>query len=126
MKRLFLFLIIIFFIIASTSVYAEERARLGNGNFALKLDYIVFTDGHFDDPGNEDDGLYIGIEGYGEITPNLYLGGEVGQAVNISVGGEEISFFPIELNLKYAIEATPNFVADFGAGSCQLICGNSL
>ena len=116
MKRLFLFSIIIVFIMASTSVYAEERARLGDGNFALKLDYIVFTDGHFDDHGNEDDGLYIGLEGYGEIIPNLYLGGEVGQGINIGILGEDISFFPIELNLKYAIEAARNFVIDFGAG----------
>lgn len=116
MKKLFLFSIITGFIMASTSVYTEERARLGNGNFALKLDYIVFTDGHFDDPGNEDDGLYIGLEGYGEIIPNVYLGGEVGQAINISAGGDDISFFPIELNVKYAIEVTPNFIADFGAG----------
>ncbi len=116
MKRLFLLSIIIVFILASTSVYAEERAPLGKGNFAVKLDYIVFTDDHFDNPGNEDDGLYIGLEGYGEIIPRLYLGGEVGGAVNISLGGEEISFFPIELNLKYAIEAAHNFVIDFGAG----------
>jgi len=116
MKRLFLFSTIIVFIMASTSVYAEERARLGNGNFALKLDYIVFTDGHFDDPGNEDDGLYIGIEGYGEIIPNLYLGGELGQGINIGILGEDISFVPIELNVKYAIEAARNLVIDFGAG----------
>jgi hypothetical protein len=115
-KRLFLFSVTIVFAMASATVYAAERASLGNGNFALKLDYIVFTDDHFDRPGNEDDGLYVGLEGYGEIFPNLYLGGEIGQAVNIDLGGEEISFFPFELNSKYVIEAAPNLVADFGVG----------
>ena len=115
-KRLILFSVSMVFAMASTTVYAAERASLGNSNFALKLDYIVFTDRHFDRPGNEDDGLYVGLEGYGEIFPNLYLGGEIGQAVNIDLGGEEISFFPFELNSKYAIEAAPNLVADFGVG----------
>jgi hypothetical protein len=117
MKRLMLFCLIGAFVLASTVVFAQEKAPLGNGNFAVKLDYIAFTDDHFDEASNEDDGLYLGLEGYGEITPNWYLGGEVGTAVNIEIfGGEEITFVPIELNLKYAKEAARNFVVDFGAG----------
>jgi hypothetical protein len=116
MKRLMLFCLIGAFVVASTAVSAQEKAPLGNGNFAVKLDYIVFTDGHFDDVGNEDDGLYIGLEGYGKITSNLYLGGEIGTGTNIDLGGEEITFVPVELNLKYAKEAARNFVVDFGAG----------
>ena len=119
MKRLCLFSIIIAFVMASTPVYAEERvpqrAPLGNGNLAVKLDYIVFTDPHWGD--HDDDGLYIGLEGYGEITRNLYLGGEVGGTFNVTVFGDDMTFYPIELNLKYAIEAAPNFVIDFGAGA---------
>jgi len=115
-KRLFLISICIVFVMTSAALHAQERVPLGKGNVAVKLDYIVFTDGHFDNPGNEDDGLYIGLEGYGQIFPNLYLGGEVGQGFNIGVLGEDISFIPIELNLKYAIEAAHNFVIDFGAG----------
>ena len=116
MKRLFLISMCIVFAMSSAALHAQERIPLGNGNFALKLDYIVFTDDHFDKPGNEDDGLYIGLEGYGQIIPNLYLGGEVGQAINIGILGEDISFFPVDLNLKYAIEAARNFVVDFGVG----------
>ena len=82
----------------------------------MKLDYIAFTDDHFDKPGDEDDGLYIGLEGYARIIQNLYLGGEVGRAVNIDISGEDISFFPVEVNLKYVIAAARNFVVDFGAG----------
>ena len=122
MKRLMLFCLIGAFVVASTAVSAQEKAPLGNGNFAVKLDYIVFTDGHFDDVGNEDDGLYIGLEGYGKITPNLYLGGEIGTGTNIDLGGEEITFVPVELNLKYAKETARNFVVDFGAGlSCSSV-----
>lgn len=116
MKRLFLISICIVFAMTSVALHAQERVPLGNGNFAVTLDYIVFTDSYFDKPGNEDDGLYIGLEGYGKILPNLYLGGEVGQAVNIGILGEDLSFFPFELNLKYAIEAAPNFAVDFGGG----------
>ncbi len=117
MKRLILFCLVGAFVMTSAVVSAQEKAPLGKGNFALKLDYIAFTDDYFDEPGNEDDGLYIGLEGYGEITPNWYLGGEIGSAINIDFGGgEEITFVPIEVNLKYAKETARNLVVDFGAG----------
>ena len=116
MKRLFLISICIALVMTSAALHAQERHPLGNGNFAVKLDYITFTDGFFDKSGREDDGLYIGLEGYGRIYENLYLGGEVGGALNITIFGEEISFFPIELNTKYAIKLVPNLALDFGAG----------
>jgi hypothetical protein len=122
MKRLMLFCLAGAFVMTSTVVSAQEKAPLGKGNFAVKLDYIAFTDDYFDESGNEDDGLYIGLEGYGEITPNWYLGGEVGTGTNIDLGGESITFVPIEVNLKYAKEAARNFVIDFGAGlSCSYV-----
>ena len=123
MKRLFLISICIVFVMTSTVLHAQERAPLGNGNVAVKLDYIVFTNDHFDEAFNQDDGLYIGLEGYGQIFPNLYLGGEIGQGINIDVLGEDITFVPIELNLKYAIEAARNFVIDFGAGVSYIYVG---
>jgi len=117
MKRLFFISICIVFVMTSAVLHAQEkRVPLGNGNFAVKLDYITFTDGNFDKRGTEDDGLYIGLEGYAKILPNLYLGGEVGAATNIEIFGDEISFFPFELNSKYAIELVPNLAVDFGAG----------
>jgi hypothetical protein len=116
MNRLMLFCFIIACIVTSTVVSAKEKAPLGNGNFAVKLDYIAFTDSHFDAAGNENDGLYVGLEGYGKITPNVYLGGEVGTGTNIALGGEDVTFAPVELNVKYAKEAARNVVADFGTG----------
>ena len=114
MKKLCLFSIISF-VLVSTTVYSAERVPLGNGNFAIKLDYITFTDDYWS--GQGDDGLYIGLEGYVEIIPNLYLGGEFGEGVNVSIFDKDITFVPIELNLKYAIETAPNVVIDFGAGA---------
>jgi hypothetical protein len=116
MKRLRLFVLIGVFVLASTVASAQEKGPLGNGNFAVKLDYIAFTDGHFDDFVNEDDGMYLGLEGYGRIGSNWYLGGEIGTGTNIDFGGEEITFIPVELNLKYAKEAARNLVVDFGGG----------
>lgn len=116
MKRLLLFSITLVFAMVSTAVYGAETVPLGKGNLALKIDYIAFTDDYFNRAGNQNDGLYLGLEGYGEIFQNLYLGGEIGTAGNVSVGGENISFLPLELNLKYAIKAAPNLIVDFGGG----------
>jgi hypothetical protein len=104
------------FIASSASGKAETKAPLGKGNFALKFGYIVFTDSQLDKSGNQDDGVYIGLEGYGRIMPNFYIGGEIGQAVNVTAFGEDISFFPIELNIKYAFEPARNLILDFGLG----------
>jgi hypothetical protein len=113
MKKLFLISTVIAFVITSATVHAQVVAPLGQSNFVLKFDYIVFTDGFFDNQGN---GLYIGLEGYGKIASNFYLGGEVGQAGNIAIVGEDINFVPIEVNIKYAREFAHNLVVDFGAG----------
>lgn len=116
MKRLMLFYMIGAFVVASTLVSAQEKVPLENGNFAVIMDYINFTDGHFDDGVNEDDGVYVGLEVYRKINSNLYLGGEIGNGTNIELSGEEITFSPVELNLKYAKVSARNFVVDFGAG----------
>jgi len=127
MKRLCLFSLIFIFVLASTIVYAQERpplekAPLGIGNVALKLDYISFSDDKLKDFG-VDDAFYVGLEGYASIYPNLYLGAEVGYAnpdSNIEIDGNdartEVTFIPVEINLKYAVQAYPNFVVGLGAG----------
>ena len=122
MKRLLLVSLVVFFIILSTTAFAAEKASLGAGNVALKLDYISFTESEFEDA-EIDTGYYIGLEAYGEVSPNLYLGAEVGYANpdgNIEWEGinvdTEATFVPIEVNLKYAFKAAPNFVIDVGAG----------
>lgn len=143
MKTVWLMSISMILVMTCAAVHAQEKAPLGKGNFAVKLDYIAFTDDHWSDSG-DDEGFYFGLEGYFEITPNLYLGGEVGAATNLDLdifgglgayytlryGGvdevegpeSDINFVPVELNLKYAMEAASNFVVDFGAGlSCSYV-----
>jgi hypothetical protein len=126
MKRCFLFLLVVSFVLAFSSAYAEmrgpSRAPLGFGNFALKVDYIDFTDSDLEDL-DVDTAAYVGVEGYGLIAPNLYLGIEVGYAnPDGSARGfdydidTDVTFAPSELNLKYAVNASPNLVIDFGAG----------
>jgi len=138
MKELFLFTLIGAFVMAFSAVYAaEENPVLGNGNVAVKVDYIGFTDSHVKDH-DYDKGTYVGLEGYAQIIqdlPNLYLGMEIGYT-NPDGGylgyadpdhpkypahyHAELTFVPVELNLKYAIEVAPNFTFAFGAGpSCN-------
>jgi hypothetical protein len=114
MKKLHLFSTIIAFVLAFTTVYSAERALIGSSNIAVKLDYIAFTDKQWN--GQGDDGLYIGLEGYGEISPNIYLGGEIGNGVNMDILGDDLNLITIELNGKYAIKAATNAAIDFGAG----------
>ena len=119
MKKLLLFLLTFAFIIASTGVYAAQTAPLGSGNIALKLDYIDFTNGDLDDA-DVDTGVYLGLEGYGEIAKNLYLGMEVGYTQPNGDTGSydtELTFVPVELNVKYAVESGTDFIIDFGAGA---------
>ena len=55
--------------------------------------------------------------GYGRLFHGLYLGGEVGKAENLTLfSGDDVEFFPIELNAKYAFQAGPHFVLDVGGG----------
>ena len=118
MKKLFLLVLVSVIVMTSTAVYAAQKAPLGLGNIALKLDYIGFTDDVVKDT-DVDQGLLIAIEGYGQVVPNLYLGMEVGYTNpegNVLGVDTELTFVPIELNLKYAIPASPNLVFDLGAG----------
>ncbi len=127
MKKLLALSLMIVFVFASTTLYAAEKYDLGMGNVALKIDYINFTEDAFDEIDLEN-GVYVGLEGYYAIYPNLYLGLEAGWAgsknddtIDTDEFGEvdvdvDVTFIPVELNLKYAVALDPNWVIDFGAG----------
>ena len=118
MKKLLLVSFLFVMVLGSSAAFAAEKASLGAGNVALKLDYISFTESELKDV-EVDTGFYIGLEAYGEITPNLYLGAEVGYANpdgSVGIVDTEVTFVPIELNLKYAFKAAPNLAIDIGAG----------
>jgi len=120
-KTVLVFMVFLFVVIPAA--YADEKAPLGAGNVALKVDYINFTDDVIGDS-DVDTGVYVGIEGFGEIADSLYLGGEIGYAY--SKGSVEVyftdvdtklTFVPVEINLKYAVKTGSNFVLDAGAGA---------
>jgi len=127
MKKIILLSLMVVFVFASTSVYAAEKYALGTSNVALKVDYINFTQDVFDKI-DLNNGVYVGLEGYYAIYPNLYLGLEAGWAgssndgdintenlgnVNVDI---DVTYIPVELNLKYAFELSPAWVMDFGGG----------
>src|SRR4030043_175984 len=119
MRKLSLLLLFITFVLVSSTVYAAEKISvLGAGNIALKFDYINFTDNGLKDA-DTDTGLYVGLEGYGKIVPNLYIGGELGYA-NLEgdpyFGNTELTYVPLELNIKYAAEIAPSLTIDIGTG----------
>lgn len=110
----FLVIIVIIFILTPSAVQSQQKAPLGTSNFSFKLDYINFTDNRWSP---DTQGGYMAIEGYGQIFPNVYLGGEIGAASSGTLyGGDALHYNPIELNVKYAMEVFPNLVADFGTG----------
>lgn len=126
MKKVLLVSLMVVFVLMSTSLYAAEKYVLGNSHVALKVDYFSFTDDVFDKIDLKD-GVYVGLEGYYGIMPNLYLGleaGWVGTSNDGSVDFEgdvldtdvDVNFVPIELNLKYAIDVSPAWVISLGAG----------
>jgi opacity protein-like surface antigen len=124
MKKVLLFALMVAIVLTATSVFATEKYVLGNSNVALKVDYINFTEDVFDEIDLES-GLYVGLEGYYGIMPNLYLGLEAGWAGTSNDDFVEeldsdvdidVTLVPIELNLKYAFEVSPALVIDIGAG----------
>jgi len=125
MKKLMLVCLVGVLAVAPAVVCGAERAPLGDGNLAVKVDYLEFTDNDFDNT-DLDSGAYVGLEGFFELTHNLYLGGEVGyvkteDSVNDIFGVDvdlDLTYVPVELNAKYAIELAPQFVFDLGGGIC--------
>ena len=65
MKRSFLISICLVFVMTPAVIQAKEKVLLGNVNFAVKLDYITFTDDFFGQIGKGDH-LILGIS---DTTP---------------------------------------------------------
>ena len=61
----------------------------------------------------------IGLEGYGAVYRNLYLGGEIGFAqasgTVLSVN-TELTIVPLEMNLKYIFDLSEKVKLDLGGG----------
>ena len=114
MKKIFLVLLLALFLMTSSTVFAAEKVPLGMGNLAVKADWIKFTD-----IPRANSAFYIGLEGYGAIAENWYLGMEAGYAKpqgTINGSDRKMTYVPIELNLKYAAAVAQNTALDIGAG----------
>lgn len=120
-------LIGIVFVLTPAVVQAEQKALLGTGNFAVKVDHIAFSDSFYSDI-NDEESAYVGLEGYGRIAPNVYLGGELGYGsvtsdqplkdLFIWSAHDEVDadFTFLELNAKWAKDLGRYFVIDAGGG----------
>lgn len=100
--------LLVLFAVAVPNLCAEEKGPLGKYNFAFKMGAFNTIEGIR----NTEAGVYLALEGYGEIKRNIYVGGEIGVGVSLLAG----SFTPLEFNVKYAIEPASNLVIDFGTG----------
>lgn len=125
MRKFILLCLVVVFVMAPMVAFAQGKAPLGASHLAVKVDSIQFTEDDIEDA-DVDSGLYLGVEGFAEVVPNVYLGAEVGYAFIQSGDFFEIHFadtldvdltyVPVEVNLKYAAEVTPRLIVDFGAG----------
>jgi hypothetical protein len=106
-------LVAVFALVAATplELHAQEAAPLGTGNVSVKFGYVVFSEGAV-----EDDGIYLGLEGYGRVAGNLYLGGGVAAAYSMALSSDEMTLVPLEVNVKYARGVGSNFVVTGGVG----------
>src|SRR3989304_1326423 len=102
---------------------AEENAP-GNWHVAAKVAHISFTDSVLEHVGL-DESVYYGIEAYAKAAPKFYVGGEVGYVnekgafSNASYVGTELTYIPIEVNIKYFIQDTGRLSFAIGGGVSQ-------
>jgi len=127
MKNLFLALVLIAFVALGTSGANAQKYEIG-ADVAVKVEYFRFTDSTMEDL-NLQNGIYIGVEAYKQVfVPNLFFGAEVGWAGTDSSAGVfnnalflgsvdlDVSYVPIEFNMKYVIPIQPCLKLDFGGG----------
>ncbi len=117
MKNSFLFALVVVFLSCSTGACAEKKATPEKG-LALKAAYLNFTDSFVG--GNDiDKSIYMAVEGYAHVAPEIFLGLEVGIAnpsSTVSNHKTELTYIPVELNAKYVGEFLPSWNLGIGGG----------
>lgn len=106
----------------SANAYAEDGGTLGNGYFALKVDYINFQEDIWE-TNDIEKSYYVAIEGYGHINHNIYVGGELGYARptgTVSGTKTELTYIPFEVNVKYVVAIVKALQFDFGIGASAI------
>lgn len=98
-------------------VQAAQAAMEGI-TLGLKAGTISFHSGAAEDL-DVDSGSYLGVEAYRQVSDRLRLGGEVGytrRGGSIPLVKTELTYIPIELNLKSAAALTPRLNFTLGGG----------
>jgi hypothetical protein len=130
-KTIFLF-VMVCFVCTSASLHAGQDYPLGHNSVDVKVHHFEFTDDVFGDA-DLDNGWYVGLEGSFALMPNLYLSPEIGYVgtdnsgkVNCneildSCSGKinfdvDVTYVPVELNLRYAIGFAEKWAFGFGIG----------
>jgi hypothetical protein len=116
-KTILVTTLILSFVILPVAV-CNAASPLGIIHFGAKVDYIQFTDSFLEDSDLKK-GTYFGAEIYSIILPNLYLGLEAGYSnpSGTYLGIDtELTYVPVELNAKVALEPVKNLAIDAGAG----------
>jgi opacity protein-like surface antigen len=133
MKRWVSLVVCLAFLLSFSPAYAQMNEPLGNGHAGIKVDKINFTAGDLKDLDAED-GVYLGLDAYWNVSPNIYIGGEIGWAspdgsrsesfldpffgptpVTITLDSE-ITYIPIEVNAKYVTKLEDNLSVSLGGG----------
>lgn len=112
-----IFQLVLFAVLPALAAQATEIG-MDEVIFGLKAGTIGFTSVAAEDL-DVDSGPYLGLEAYRQISERLHLGGELGYARSsgsIPLVKTELTYVPIELNLKYAAIATPWVDFTLGGG----------
>ena len=126
MKRGLALFVAVCVVFGATSLFAGQDYPLGRHGVDVKVHHFAFTDDVFGDV-DLDTGVYVGVEGSFALTPHLYLSPEVGyvgtdNSDHVDFMGEsikvdvDVTYVPVELNLRYAIGFAEKWVFGFGAG----------
>lgn len=111
-------------VVLAVTARAADDKPLGAVHFALKADYLAFTDTNLK-YAKVDTGVLGGAELYVGLVEGLYIGAESGYAQNkgsITILNfpvdNKLTYVPVELNAKYVFALAPWLTLDVGAGGC--------
>ena len=112
------------FFMLYASVCCANSTSLGIGNFSIKLDrFQLIDDLEFWEFNDIENGYYVAIDWYGHLGRNFYFGAEIGYT-NLTGKvfgiGTELTLFPIEMNVKYALAGIQAVQLEFGLGASVL------
>ena len=106
----------------SGPLYAQETGPLGAGSLAVKVDYLGFTESSLKP---SEDGTYVGLEGYMNLSGDTYAGMEIGYmnaSGCMSILEQELTYIPVEFNAKHVFQIMPSVAVSGGFGISYNYC----